>query len=190
MAADRPVRRGFALIAAIVFVAVMAVIATVITVSLSGDNDARRIQKAADGLLRLAREIDSVAPSFRTEVRAKPGRLTQLVIPITTAMPDACGSNFTVAEGNRWNGPYHPVPIGAAGYPIAPGFVATDVLAANVARTRLPIVMNNVAIADAEDLGLLVDGVSTGAGPVVTFTPNGTNPVTVSYNVLITGCKL
>jgi type II secretory pathway pseudopilin PulG len=189
MAAERPVRRGFALIAAIVFVAVMAVIATVITVSLSGDNDARRIRKAADGLLRLAREIDSVAPSFRTEVRAKPGRLTQLVMPITAAMLDACGGNFTVADANRWNGPYHPVPIGAAGYPIAPGFVATDVLAANVARTRLPIVMNNVAIADAEDLGLLVDGVSTGAGPVVTFTPNGTNPVTVSYNVLITGCK-
>jgi len=199
MAAERPLRRGFALIAAIVFVAVMAVIATVITVSLSGDNDARRIRKAADGLLRLAREIDSVAPSFRTEVQAKPGRLTQLVIPITGAMPSACGVTFaeaaadqagTGAPGNGWNGPYHPVPIGAAGYPIAPGFVATDVLAANGARTRLPIVMNNVAIADAEDLGLLVDGVSTGAGPVVTFTPNGTNPVTVSYNVLITGCGL
>ncbi len=183
-------RRGFALIAAIVFVAVMAVIATVITVSVSGDNDARRIRKAADGLLRLAREIDSVAPSFRTAVQAKPGRLTQLVTKITQVMPNACGGTFTLAQSDLWAGPYHPVPIGAAGYPIAPGFVANDVLTANLARTRLPIVMNNVAIADAEDLGLLVDGVSTGAGPVVTFTPNGTNPVTVSYNVLITGCGL
>lgn len=186
MAARRPDRRGFALIAAIVFVAILAVLATVITVNLSGDNDAQRIRKTADTLRRLAQEIrdPSQDPSFWQQVGRNPGRLSQLVIPITSTSPNACGATFSGGQAGNWRGPYHLVPIPTTGYRIAPGFLANDVLTANGA-TLLPIVMNNVAITDAQDLGLVVDNVSTGAGPTVTFTPNGVNPVTVSYNVAI-----
>lgn len=188
MAADRPGRPGFALIVAIVFVAVVAVLATVITVNLSGDNDAKRVRKAADILLRFAREIDSVAPSFRSQVGVNPGRLSQLVVPLVVGDVNSCGAAYTVLQRSNWRGPYHLVPIQTTGYNIAPGFFASNVLTANAARTRLPIVMNSVALADAQSLGLIVEGISTGAGPVVTFTPSGNNPVTVSYNVGITGC--
>jgi len=82
----------------------------------------------------------------------------------------------------------------SSGYNVVPGFFANDVLIRNPTigsagqAGTLAIVMNGVALADAQALGLLVDKVSTGAGPVVRFTPSGTSPITVSYTFAIVGC--
>src|SRR5438477_7609431 len=53
-------RKGFALFAAVIIIAVIAVLATVVAVTLSGDNDQARIEKTADVLHRLAAAIDTV----------------------------------------------------------------------------------------------------------------------------------
>jgi len=192
MAADRRGRRGFALLVAIMFVAVVAVLAAVVTVNLSGDNDTARVQKANGVLLQFSREINSIAPvpapSFRSQVGVNPGRLSHLMVEIVLADLDSCGDPYKNPERTAWRGPYHLVPFQLAGYAIAPGFFANNQLVRNVAGTRLAIVMNNVAFADAQSLGLIAEGNSTGTGPLVTFTPVGTNPVTVSYNVVISSC--
>ena len=191
MAADRHGRRGFALLVAIMFVAVVAVLAAVVTVNLSGDNDTARVQKANGVLLQFSREINSIAPvpapSFRSQVGVNPGRLSHLMVQIVAADLNSCGNGYLNPQRTAWRGPYHLVPFQLAGYAIAPGFFANNQLV-RVSATRLAIVMNNVAFADAQLLGLIAEGNSTGTGPLVTFTPVGTNPVTVSYNVVISSC--
>ncbi len=192
MAADRRGRRGFALLVAIMFVAVVAVLAAVVTVNLSGDNDTARVQKANGVLLQFSREINGIAPvpapSFRSQVGVNPGRLSHLMLQILSTDLNSCGNAYLVPQRTNWRGPYHLVPFQLAGYAIAPGFFANNQMVRALSPTRLAIVMNNVAFADAQLLGLIAEGNSTGTGPLVTFTPVGTNPVTVSYNVVISSC--
>src|SRR5215212_3333689 len=66
--ARRPI--GFALITAVVAIAIVAVLATTMLVTLSGDNDQARIERTADILHRLVAAIDTArtngSQSFRS----------------------------------------------------------------------------------------------------------------------------
>jgi len=190
-----PHRKGFALFVALAFVVIVATLALVITVNLTGHDDQKRILDAAYILHRFTAASDSLAPSFSSQVGRKPGRLSELVTKVIggTDLSD-CGVPFTASEAANWKGPYHLIPMQSSGYNVVPGFFANDVLIRNPTigsagqAGTLAIVMNGVALADAQALGLLVDKVSTGAGPVVRFTPSGTSPITVSYTFAIVGC--
>lgn len=175
-------------------VSVLAVLSAVITVNLTGDNDARRIAKVADILKRLELEIAGVAPSFKSEVDRYPGRLSDLATRPTTADKNSCQgtSVYTSAQVNAtngaWKGPYHIFPMPVTGYQIASGFLATNMMTrsspTNVVGT-LPIVITNVTRSDAQGLGIVVDGTNTGTGAKVKF--GAGDPVTVSYLVTIQG---
>lgn len=199
-------RRGFALYVLIVIVAVLAVLATVITVNLTGDNDQKRIARAADILKRFELELIGVIPSFDGQVTQYPGLLSLLVTKPIVTSPNSCfwgNSSKTLTSFALWRGPYHLIPIPTTGYNLSPGFFAQDQLvrdapdATNQTGT-LGIVMNNVSLADAKGLGLKIDGKDTGAGVSgpgggtagfqVKFTINGNNPVQVTYLMPITGC--
>lgn len=184
-------RRGFALLAAIVLVAIFTVLATVITVNLSGDNDAKRIEKVADVLRRFEIETDSSAPSFRIDVNKFPRRLSDLSIDIVSTDLGSCTTGTYGTNATAWNGPYHIFPVTTRGsYLIGPGFVANDLMVRSPANGStagtLAIVIPNVSLSDARMLGIAVDGVNTGVGPRVAF--SSTDPTTVSYrNPVITG---
>lgn len=181
-----PKRRGFALFAAVIVIAVVAVLATVVAVTLSGDNDQDRIERAADALHRLVAAMDTVSTttgsSFGGMVTNYPGRLSQLTHKISAAGDLNCsGAVFGSTNAPKWRGPYYLVPIPTTGYPIVPGFVANDQLV-KVSLTNLAIQMNNVSLHDAEGLELIVEKKSTGAGPVVTFAL--TDPTVVQYHLV------
>jgi hypothetical protein len=198
----RGLRRGFALVVVLIIVATFAVGATVILANVTGQQDAFRASRAAIVLNRLSIEFgkNGQNPSFVGDVGKYPGKLSHLVVPITTADKNDCGTNYTGGGSNsevgRWTGPYHLSPSRLDGtYDIAPGFVAEDTLhrvpatAANASDPGLlEMVMLSVQLADAQALGLAVDGVTTGAGPKVLFTPNGNNAVTVYYATPLVGC--
>jgi len=190
-------RRGVALIFVVVTLAVMLILATVIVVNSASGRQRERVRNASAALLRFESEFGSQGntPSFIQDLNQAPGRLSQLYQKLDNQDLDSCDQPFGNQEINNWRGPYHLVPmLEGEKYQIEPGLVAEDTLDRdpNTATGQQPgvlkIVMLNVAIDLARDLGLAIDGVSTGAGPRVTFTPNGTNPVTVYYNVNIQGC--
>jgi type II secretory pathway pseudopilin PulG len=191
MAADR---RGFALIFVIVTLAVMLILATVVVANTAGTRQRDRLQNAVTLLLRFGYEIgeNQKRPSFRGDVGSYPGQLSHLFVKIETTDRNSCGTTYSGSDINKWEGPYHLIPmIRDASYQFMPGVVANDLLVRTPtggANADLSIVMPNVSIETAQDLGLALDGVNTGAGPRITFIPSGTNPVTVFYNIPITGC--
>lgn len=195
MAADR--RRGVALIFVVVTLAVMLILATVIVVNTASQGYQQRVFAGTSALLRFRSEFGAQgnAPSFIQDLNQAPGRLSHLYVKLTNQDLDSCDIPFGQNEINNWRGPYHLVPmLRDSAYQIEPGLVADDTLMRTPATASgqqpgiLSVVMRNVQLELAQDLGFALDGVKTGAGPQITFTPNGTNPVTVYFNVPINGC--
>ena len=180
-------RPGFALFTALVTIAVIAVLATVILLSLNIDFN--RIAIAADSLFRFKTEIIGVPPSFFTRINTYPGHLHDLVQPITTLQTNSCGQFYKSSpDVNNWQGPYHLVPYNPAlGYTMARGIVANDSTRRTTftnGASALAIVMQDVQLADAQALKTRVDGTT---GDTVAFTPNGSNPITVVYRMPSSG---
>lgn len=190
-------RRGVALIIVVVTIAVMLILSTVIVANTATSSYLFHLHAAAAELRRFGFEIGEASkkPSFQGDVGRNPGKLSHLYVKITTADRHSCGGTYSGANVNSWLGPYHLVPMARdSGYQISPGLNAIDTLVrtppnagGNQAGT-LSITMRNVAVDFARDLGMIFDGVNTGAGPVITFIPNGTSPVDVRYNVTVLGC--
>lgn len=188
-------RRGVALIFLVVTLAVMFILATVVLANTAGARQRDMVVQAVAELLRFGYEIgvNTKKPSFRGDVGNYPGRLSHLFQPINTADRNICGNTYSGADVGKWTGPYHLISmVRDSSYQMVPGLIAVDTLVRTPptggANPILSIKMKNVQIAMAEDLGLAFDGVSTGAGPTITFTPSGSNPVTVLYNIPITAC--
>ena len=189
------VRRGVALIFLVVTLAVMAILATVVLANTAGARQKDTLIQAVSELLRFGYEIgvNTKKPSFRGDVGNYPGRLAHLFQPITTTDRNSCGNTYSGSDAGKWTGPYHLIPmVRDANYQMVPGIVASDTLVRTPTTGGgspiLSIVLRNVSLETAQDLGLAFDGVSTGAGPTITFTPSGTAPVSVFYNISITAC--
>ena len=188
-------RRGVALIFLVVTLAVMFILATVVLANTAGARQRDRVVQAVAELLRFGYEIgvNTKKPSFRGDVGNYPGRLSHLFQPINTSDRNSCGNTYSGSDASKWIGPYHLIPmVRDSAYQMIPGLIAIDTLirtpTTGGVNPILSIVMRNVAIEMAQDVGLAFDGISTGAGPTITFTPNGTNPVSLFYNIQITAC--
>lgn len=192
MVADR---RGVALIFLVVTLAVMFILATVILANTAGARQRDRVIQAVAELTRFGYEIgiNTKRPSFRGDIGRFPGRLSHLYAEITTTDRNICGNTYSGAEVGRFEGPYHLIPmVRDSAYQMIPGLVASDTLrwvnAPGGAQDTLQIVMRNVSVELAQDISLAFDGTSTGVGPLIKFTLSGSNPVSVFYNIPITGC--
>src|SRR5207248_1505726 len=191
MAVERNSNVGFALLTVVVVLTVAAVLATVVVVTLSGDNDQARIERVADVLHRFVAEIDTTrvatAQSFRGQVGKHPGRLSQLYTPIV-GTDRSCNGTFSGAQVNAWRGPYHLVPIATTGHNIAPGFFAGDSIV-RISANDIAIEIQSVGLSDAKALELFVEQKSDGSGPVVTYAPTtGSSPVVLRYHIIVSGC--
>lgn len=190
-------RRGVALIFVVVTLAVMLILATVVVANTAGKGHRERVRAATAALLRFRSEFGAQgnAPSFIQDLNQAPGRLSHLYVKLTNQDRDSCGQLYGNQEINNWRGPYHLIPmLRDYAYQIEPGLIASDTLVRTPSMATgqqagiLSVVMHDVSIELAQDIGLAMDGVSTGAGPQITFTPSGTNPVKVLFNVPIQGC--
>lgn len=188
-------RRGVALIFLVVTLAVMFILATVVLANTAGARQRDRVVQAVSELLRFGYEIgvNTKKPSFRGDVGNYPGRLSHLFQRIMVTDRNICGATYSGADVGKWTGPYHLIPmVRDSAYQMIPGVIASDTLARKTATGGAPdtlqIVMRNVSLEMAQDLGLAFDGVSSGIGPAIKFTPSGTNPVSLFYNIPITGC--
>jgi hypothetical protein len=195
MVAER--RRGVALIFIVVTLAVMLIMATVIVVNTASSSHQARVRAAANALIRFRSEFGAQgnAPSFIQDLNQAPGRLSHLYVQLTNQDRDSCGQVYGKQEINNWRGPYHLVPmLRDSNYQIEPGIISIDTLIRTPPNATgqqpgiLSMVMRNVSLEMAQDLGMALDGIPSGTGPQITFTPNGSNPVTVFFNVPILGC--
>ena len=194
-------RDGFALVAVIVMVAILAVIAAVIGPSLARALDQERIAKADRSLVKL----DSAIVRFKRTTRSYPGKLNDLAVQITTNGKDSCGNNYTGGQVQDWGGStidtvggsYISQPVPAGGLPLAGGLgYARDSLSRNPSGPTgvLEIVIPNVPEGDAILLNDRIDGIAdylaanavsgNQTGKVRWSAPAADKTVSLTYNVI------
>jgi hypothetical protein len=170
----RPIeRRGIALIAVVVTLALIAAAAAVVVPVLAGHEQMRDVTETREILQSLEYSFTNStgspngAPGFRTSIGSKvPARLSQLVIPITSSDSRCTGQKYGGGDINNWNnnGPFSGLYIPVGGGVATPiGMIRDTVLPtanAKVPNGDIGFVMDSITADDAKLLDLLVDGTS------------------------------
>jgi prepilin-type N-terminal cleavage/methylation domain-containing protein len=194
-------KHGFTLIEVVVGVAIVAIVAAIymFTVPSESPGDRERYDTTASDLYDLAQSIAGNEPtrgqvSFRYVVGAYPSTLSQLTTPITTGNTNICGATFSAAQVAKWLNPFWSRVLLTGGTNIASGFTLQDAL---VRLTAVPtpglnqagtmvLRFASVTLADAQGLDGVVD--ESVSGTVGTVRYAATDPTTVDYYILISGC--
>jgi len=186
---------GFALVEVIVALAVLLILAAVALPQIAGYLDQKRIEETAVRLVVVRDALYKTGGgsiAFRQTVGANAGRLSHLIIPITTADAHICGGNYSNGERNNWpdEGPYLNFVIDpAAGMATPIGLANNDLVRFNDGGTiKARITWTNASLDDAQALDLYVDGTLNYNAGTVRWTPqNGLNGVvtTLYYDVVI-----
>lgn len=210
-------KKGLSLAEVIVATAILAIVGSIVisTGMLVSTGDRDRFAAAADTLGKLARTIAANDPtsdqtSFKWVIQRYPRRLSQLTTPITTSQTDICGVPYTATHTARWINPFWSAELRTAGAILVKGFTAQDDLGtfpdANLGyrdgttgafqaapsgvgfRTDgvISIRMTNVAQSDAQGLDAAVDGTVSGSAGTVLY--SGSDPTSVDYLILVSGC--
>jgi prepilin-type N-terminal cleavage/methylation domain-containing protein len=210
-------RSGFTMVEMIVAVAIVAIIAAVIisTELVVSSNDRERYDEAAETLNDLSLAISGSDPtntqtSFKWVIQRYPQKLSQLTSPITTGGRDICNVAYTATFTARWLNPFWSKELMTTGTTIVQGFTLQDDLgtfpvaglgyyngttgALQLApsgggfRTDgiISLRMPSVTQADAQGLDAAVDGTLNGAAGTVRYA--GTDPTTVDYVIMVSGC--
>ena len=166
-------RRGIALIAVVVTLALIAAAAAVVVPVLAGHEQMQNVTETREILQSLEYSITNGigsangAPGFRTSIGSKvPGRLSQLVVQITSSDRRCTGQKYGGGDVGNWtnNGPFSGLYITVGGGVQTPiGVIQDTVLPTSNAKVPsgdIGFVMDSVTADDAQLLDLLVDGTS------------------------------
>ncbi|HWH53661.1 MAG TPA: hypothetical protein VN651_19070 [Gemmatimonadaceae bacterium] len=158
------------MIAVVVTLALIAAIAAVAVPVLAGHQQMQDVTEAREILQSLEYSITNSfgsangATGFWSARNSIPGRLSQLVIPITSSDRKCSGSTYNGGDIGHWSGPYSGLYIAfRVGVQTPIGTIRDTVLP--VSNPKVPsgdmgFVMDSVTADDARLLDLLVDGTS------------------------------
>jgi len=185
----------------VVGVAIVALVAAIFFFTIPSETagDRERYDNVANDLYDLAQAIAGNEPtrgqiSFRYVVGAYPSSLSQLTTPITTSNTNICGAVFSAAQVAKWINPFWSRVLLTGGTNVATGFTLQDALVRltavptpglNLAGT-MALRFPSVALADAQGLDAIVDESVSGTAGTVRY--GATDPTTLDYYILISGC--
>lgn len=208
----------FEMVATLALLAILSTVIVVnVEANSRPGGDTARIDHAAAGLARLSDAIarynlgERGDTSFTWKISGiankhggvYPASLSELTNKISGTSLNSCGGQIGATLASGWTRHFFMRYIAPGGtLKIAEGFVANDqlqrfntdgtastVTSSTTVPGTLAIVMQNVALSDAEALALRMEGDQSGGHlSVVRFTANGTAPVTVYYHIAIHGC--
>lgn len=187
-------RAGFTFIELIVGLAIVVMIAAVVTPAMTGSLDRTRVAEAAAMLEGLAATFSE----FHDDVGDYPGRLRHLgALGIETTEPNSCGSSYPNGHVRKWEGPYYqernldgtavPVFIGTAQDALVriPGTVSGSAGNAGL----LGILVTGVREQDVLALDREVDGgAGSSSGTIQWDAPDAEGTVVMRYLIPISGC--
>jgi prepilin-type N-terminal cleavage/methylation domain-containing protein len=179
-------RSGFTFIELIVALAIMTMIAAVVTPVLVETLDQSRTEQARASLENLAEAIGH----FHDDVDEYPGYLSQLYEPITTSRRNSCGQAYNGGDVNDWQGTYIDRVIPPGGLPVFVGTAQNELLRLSLwGYTALVIVVTDVLEEDAETLNQMIDNDGSNITGTIAWLPAAANgTVTLYYTIPISGC--
>lgn len=185
------------LVEVVVAIAILVLLAAIVTPVMLGAIDAARVDQTAKLLANIAAGLQAFddeigsntgPPANRSEY---PLELTHLTTPITTSQSNVCARAYDTGDVGAWNGPYITQTVPPTGVKTGIGTInVTTVLLTN---TTMALRMPNVVFEEAVMLNDQVDGdgntasgSSTGSVRFGAADVNGL--VTVDYVVPIQSC--
>jgi general secretion pathway protein G len=190
---------GFTLVELLVTLVIMVTLAVVVTPSVVGARDTERVLSSARWLEDFAYAIhnpDSIAGSFKADIKGYPGALDHLTRQIQTTDFDLCGINYKPGDviPDKWRGPYLNRVVNASGFPIGIGTVRNEMTRDHdrtVRNSILRIYVDDVIIEDAMALDERVDLSDGETSGTVQWDALGMDPegfVTIEYLMNVSGC--
>lgn len=185
-------RRGFTTIEIVVVLAVLAILAAVITRNVVGTVNTGRSAALAESLDALRQSIYA----YRGDVRRYPTNLQYLSSPPVGAV-DICGRPLPAAFVEEWRGPYTAQAIPGGGKKVGEARVLDALQGPGSPGIEtaglLSIVVENVDFTIAEDLEHAYDDSNApdyGAGTVrwIDTAPTGDGSGTLYFGIAIRGC--
>ena len=180
---------GFTFVELIVGIAIVLMLAAVVTPTVTASLDRTRREQGVGILSRLANSV----VLFRSAVGRYPGRLSQLNNQITTSDTNSCGSTFNPAQVSGWSEPFYNERVLTPGgpYPVYIGNAEDQLVRISLGGNNalLGVVVNDVRTEDALILDRDYDG-SDGstAGSIRWGTANASGQVTMQFLMPISGC--
>ena len=179
-------KAGFTFIELIVALAIMTMIAAVVTPVLVETLDQSRTEQARSSLQGLAEGIGA----FHDDVSEYPGYLSQLYDPIKPSNRNSCGNGYSPHDVGDWAGTYIDRVIPPSGLPVFIGTAQNELLRINIfGYTVLVIVVTDVLEEDAVTLNEMVDNDGSNITGTIAWLPAGSDgKVTLYYTIPINGC--
>lgn len=184
---------GFALLEAIVGIAMLAIMAAAILPLIAGAEDRARAEAAVRELDRIKSAIDK----FKDRLGEYPRQLAHTSEPIrTVGDANSCGTVYSSSDSTNWTnddakyGPWfrdHMIFKGF-GFPTAVGFVRDSLTRSS---DTLIVSITDVAESQAQELDLIIDSLPAGAGANLGEIKWGAvvdGVTTVRYTLLRSGC--
>jgi type II secretory pathway pseudopilin PulG len=181
-------QRGFALVWALVMVAIFAALAAATMPILSSIADQQRVTQTAATLNTLDTGIIRFGLIVKRTAMVYPGALHQLSTLVTTTDQVSCqNATMTANSITTWStvGPFVAFLVPTTGV-VTPIGTIDDVIPTRVANGPLLLNMPNVDLNRAQMLDMLVDGSSTNqstTGRILWGTVSAANTVTLQYSV-------
>lgn len=148
--------RGFTFVELIVALAIMIMMAAVVTPVLLGSLDNARVEASQKSLLAI---IDAIT-QFEADVNRYNATISQLVGQISSSDYDICGSTFPPGLADKWAGPYISQNVTAGGIPTPIGVIRNELTPATLAGGQpvMLVQVDGVRATDAVSLNREVDG--------------------------------
>jgi type II secretory pathway pseudopilin PulG len=188
---ERP--RGFALVYAIVVLAIVAIVAVMVMPVLYGTEQTGRANTSLAELHAIEAGTCCGANSFSTIIGFNIGAVSQLVVQVPNAgsLPlntNSCGTNFGKKTNATWNAAPQAPFIGfwaeSTGFEMPVGTLVSAITARSGTKgdNNIYVTINNVDTADANRMDLIGD-TATGALTGQITWPTVGNPVSVKYRI-------
>jgi type II secretory pathway pseudopilin PulG len=188
MRAARGRRGGYAILWALMVIAIIAVLMAAVAPSLMQSNEVSRVTDAATKLKLVSNAVDSFAKYIRhaTGVAGKhevPGSLTDLETLIAIGGTSGCsGVTYSNFGQNNWttNGPFVQIYMPPNGLWTSIGRIAEPPTRIG-AQATFDLTIPNVSLQDAQMLDQIVDGNQNSAADTVKYGPATNGLVTLTY---------
>lgn len=177
---------GFSFIEILIGLAIMVMVAAVVTPAVVTTLDKTRISSSVETLQNLHQAIID----FEDDVGEYPSNLSQLTTPLTSGQVDVCSSAYSGGERNSWAGPYTTVTVQSGGYPTPLGVVAQSLFYLNTGLNIdvIAITVSDVSIEDASAVDQSIDnGDGSTTGTIQWYNPSN-GFVDFGYVMLIPDC--